>query len=89
MESRADLSDGDECGRVGAGEGAQGDVEGLLLRLLDLIALDAGRNETGGDAGIRRAVSVVFAVDGEVEAVTVKRFAVDFDWVGSCHGFDF
>lgn len=86
MESRRDFSDGGECGGVGAGEATKGDVDALLLRLLDLIALDAGWNETGGNAGVGGAVGVVFSVDGEVQRVAVVFLAVDGDGCGCGHG---
>ena len=86
MKGRADFRDGGEGRFVGAGEATEGDVHALLLRLLWLAVFDQSRwYEAGGDGRIRRSVGVVFAIDGEVEAVTVKRLAVDFDGVSGCH----
>ena len=46
---------------------------------------DAGGGQEQVDAGVRRAVAVIFAGDGEVERVAVKCLAVDLDWVGGDH----
>lgn len=86
LDSRADFSNGGESGGVCTGEGAESDIHRLLLRLLDLIALDAGRYESGGDGRIAGAIWQIFSVDGEIERKKVKRLAVDNDWVGGLHG---
>lgn len=79
MKCRADFGDGGEGGFVGAGEAAEGEVNGLLLRLLWLAVFDQTRgDETSGDGRIWRAVCVVFAIDGEVQRVSVVGFAVDY-----------
>jgi len=52
---------------------------------MDFAVLNAGRDKAHGHIGVRRAVSVVFARDGEVERKTVKGFAVDLNGVVGDH----
>jgi len=87
LKRRADFGNGGEGWLVGTGEATERKTFCARVVHFDIIALDAGRDEAGGDGRIAGAVGVVFAVDGEVERIKRVRLAVDFDGVGSVHRF--
>ena len=97
MEGGLDGGDGGllggvvDFGEASAQEAASG-LRGLLGAGGDCITLvvggggsDAGGGQEQVDAGVRRAVAVIFAGDGEVERVAVKCLAVDLERVGGEH----
>ena len=85
MKSRADFGNGGEGGFVGAGEATEREADAMLRRLLDLIAFNAGWDESSGDGRIAGTIGEILARDGEVEREFVVGFAVDGDGSGCVH----
>jgi len=71
---------------VGLIELAEADVEGVLRGGFHHVAVDSGWDEVADYRGAWLSICIIASTNDEVEAVTVKRLAVDFDWVGGFHG---